>query len=55
MKKYTIVIAFTGTFAQTVKVAETRAEAILKAIEDLWIGEHDKVVSITITEVIEQV
>lgn len=54
MKKYTILIAFMGNFSQTVKVAENRAEAIKKALEDLWHGENDRIVSITITEEIEQ-
>jgi hypothetical protein len=49
MKKYTILIAIIGNFSQTVKVAETRAEAIGKALEELWRGENDRIVSITIT------
>jgi hypothetical protein len=54
MNKYTILIAMVGTFSQTVKVAENRAEAIKKALEELWHGENDKIVSITITEEIPQ-
>lgn len=54
MKKYTILIAFMGNFSQTVKVAKNRAEAIAKALDELWHGEKDRIVSVTITEEIEQ-
>jgi hypothetical protein len=54
MKRYTILIAMIGTFSQTVKVAENRGEAIKKALEDLWEGEAEKIVGITITEEIQQ-
>lgn len=53
MKRYTILIAFMGHFAQTVKVAENRVEAITKSVEGLWEGEVEKIISITITEEIE--
>lgn len=54
MKRYTILIAMMGTFSQTVKVAENRGEAIKKALEEMWEGEAEKIVGITITEEIEQ-
>lgn len=53
-KRYTILIGFIGSFSQTVKVAENRSEAMQKALADLWEGENDKIVTITITEEIEQ-
>jgi uncharacterized protein with GYD domain len=46
MNKYTILIAMVGTFSQTVKVAENRAEAIKKALEELWHGEKTKLLAL---------